>query len=68
MMLQAAKNRYPAFLICVKNGTYTPWPGPACVNRDLQPESVWGDAGCPPQDILNQCLVAEMAAVAAARP
>ena len=62
MMLQAAKDRYPAFLLCLKNGTYTPWPGPSCVHKHLRPESVWGDAGCPPQPILDQCVAAELAA------
>ena len=64
MLAWQAKERYPAFLLCLKNGIYTPWPGPSCVNQSLQPVSAWSDAGCPPQPILNRCVAAEMAAAA----
>ena len=65
MMASEAKVRYPAFLMCQKNGVHTPWPGPACVNRDLQPVSVFGGWTDIPQHLLDQCLSAELAAAAA---
>ena len=57
-------NRYPAFLVTQKDGVHTPWPGPACVNQQLQPVSIWGGFTDIPQPVLDRCLAAEMAAAA----
>lgn len=64
MNLEQVLTRYPAFLMCQREGRCTPWPGPVCVNRDLQPVSVFGGWTDIPQHLLDQCLAAEMAAAA----
>lgn len=60
MNLEQVLNRYPAFLVCEREGRCAPWPGPNCVNKDLRPVSVWG-GWCPaPRAVLELCVAAEM--------
>ena len=62
MNLEQVLTRYPAFLMCQREGRATPWPGAACVNQHLQPFSVWGGWTDIPQHLLDLCLSAETAA------
>ena len=60
MNLEQAMSRYPAFLVCEREGRVAPWPGPNCVNRELRPVSAWGGAERLPSHLLRRCLEAEV--------
>lgn len=63
MTTEQILNRYPAFLVAQQRGRYVPWPGPSCVNKDLDPESIFGDEDPPPPHIRQACIEAERSAV-----
>ena len=62
MTIEQILKRYPAFLVAQQRGRYVPWPGEACINEQLDPESIFGSDEPPPQRIRQACIAAERAA------
>ena len=66
MTTEQILKRYPAFLVAQRAGRFVPWPGPSCINEQLDPESVFGNDK-PPQHILQACIAAERSAASQAQ-
>ena len=64
MTVQQILRRYPAMLVSQRAGRYVPWPGEACINEDLSPESIFGSDEPPSYHIRQACIGAERAATA----
>ena len=62
MTIAEILKRYPAMLVAQRAGRYVPWPGEACINEQLDPESVFGDDEPPPHHVRQACIAAERTA------